>query len=336
MAEKIFELLKQCTLALLAKMATSRLLSRPPAGFVAQRSWPYLSRPYAFKCAPMSSRKDDSQASSFESKNQTKNRDTRFAGKVATRVGVSQPVTSQGFDSVSLWDNLLCYVSSFALKTAKRELNPSLIQGFIERVIIDCRFFTFLAVAGSLLGSILCFVEVYYTQCWKESYFYLVIFIFLMCFSTSGMFQGFIMILRSYLHYLEAILHKLDHRNTVELLVEAIDMFLVGTAMLIFGMGLYILFVKSNHSRQPRKLSKSSIFSLFNLEMLPSWMKMESVSEAKTRIGHAVLMILQVGMLDKFKSVPLVNGSDLASFAGAVLLSSASIFFLSKLSSSEA
>jgi hypothetical protein len=32
--------------------------------------------------------------------------------------------------------------------------------GFNAQAIIDCRFFTFIAVAGSLLGSVLCFVEV--------------------------------------------------------------------------------------------------------------------------------------------------------------------------------
>lgn len=28
------------------------------------------------------------------------------------------------------------------------------------QAIVDCRFFTFFAIAGSLLGSVLCFVEV--------------------------------------------------------------------------------------------------------------------------------------------------------------------------------
>lgn len=54
--------------------------------------------------------------------------------------------------------------------------------------------------------------------------------------------------------------------------------------------------------------------------------------QAKTKIGHAVVMILQVGVLEKFKSVPLVTGLDLACFAGAVFLSATCIFLLSKLS----
>lgn len=35
--------------------------------------------------------------------------------------------------------------------------------GFCQ-AIVDCRFFTWFAVAGSLLGSVLCFIEVYMQQ----------------------------------------------------------------------------------------------------------------------------------------------------------------------------
>lgn len=67
-------------------------------------------------------------------------------------------------------------------------------------------------------------------------------------------------------------------------------------------------------------------------QVLPAWMEMQSISQAKSKIGHAVLMILQVGVLEKFKNVPLVTGLDLACFAGAVIVSSACIFLLSRLS----
>lgn len=59
---------------------------------------------------------------------------------------------------------------------------------------------------------------------------------------------------------------------------------------------------------------------------------MKSVSQAKSKIGHAVMMMLQVGVLEKFKSIPIVTSLDLACFAGAVFVSSACIFLLSKLS----
>ncbi|KAF5955678.1 hypothetical protein HYC85_008534 [Camellia sinensis] len=65
---------------------------------------------------------------------------------------------------------------------------------------------------------------------------------------------------------------------------------------------------------------------------LPRWACMESVTQAKSKIGHALIMILQVGVVEKFRSIPLVTALDLACFGGAVLVLSACIFLLSQLS----
>ncbi|KAL8141170.1 hypothetical protein V2J09_007191 [Rumex salicifolius] len=280
-------------------MATSRLMFRP---VVSSRPLQSSCSSYARKGSPNSSRKDTCQAlgsdsningeeMSFTRANAAGSRNTHLARKVTIQEVIPLPLIGQSFDVVGL-------PSTLAFKTAKWEFNPLQTQGLIERVIVDCRFFTFLAIAGSLIGSILCFVE------------------------------GFAMVMKSYFRYFEAALHKMDYGSVVELLIEAIDMFLVGTALLIFGMGLYEMFV-----RPKVMLSASDRLGLFHLKGIPSWLKMESVSKAKTRVGHAIIMILQVGMLEKFNSVPLVTGLDLASFAGALLVSSASIFCLFKLSS---
>ncbi|KAK8708035.1 hypothetical protein V6N13_059082 [Hibiscus sabdariffa] len=167
------------------------------------------------------------------------------------------------------------------------------IQMFIENVILNCRFFTIFAVAGSLFGSILCFME----------YF-------------QGLFSK-----------------KLDQEHIIHLLIEAIDMFLVGTAMLIFGMGLYIMFVGSKTMKGGApSLPTSNLFGLFHWKTLPAWVEMKSISQAKSKMGHAVMMILQVGVLEKFKSIPIATSLDLACFAASLFVSSACIFLLSRLS----
>ncbi|KAK9136427.1 hypothetical protein Syun_015757 [Stephania yunnanensis] len=175
----------------------------------------------------------------------------------------------------------------------------------IEIGVVDCRFFTLFAVAGSLLGSILCF------------------------------FEGCVLILESYCEYFRAMSQRsVEEGHVMHLLIEAIDMFLMGSALLIFGMGLYSLFVnQKTMNAEDRKglCPRSNLFGLFHLKTLPTWLEMQCISQAKSKIGHAVLMILQVGVLDKFKNVPLVTGLDLACFAGAVLISSACTFLLSKL-----
>ncbi|KAJ0252511.1 hypothetical protein HA466_0117020 [Hirschfeldia incana] len=114
------------------------------------------------------------------------------------------------------------------------------LQRNIERVILDCRFYTLFAVAGTLL-----------------------------------------------------------------------DMFLFGTSMLVLGNAIYNMFVscQTNKSNQ-------------------------SIGEVKARIGYAVVMILHVGMMEKFKTTPLVTCMDLACFAASLFILSASMFLLSRLSSS--
>lgn len=66
-------------------------------------------------------------------------------------------------------------------------------------------------------------------------------------------------------------------------------------------------------------------------QKLSSLMGMGCAIQAKSKMGHAVIMILQVQVLEKLKCVPVSNGVDLAYFAGAVFLSSASIFVLSRM-----
>ncbi|XP_062107059.1 uncharacterized protein LOC133818296 [Humulus lupulus] len=185
----------------------------------------------------------------------------------------------------------------------KRRSLKQNIQMFIERGILNCRFFALFAVVGSLLGSVLCFVE------------------------------GCFLVLQSYFQYFHNLSHKADQGHVMHLLIEAIDMFMVGMAMLMFGFGLYTMFVGSKSVKEKGPcLAGSNLFGLFYMKSLPTWVEMQSVSQAKSKLGHAVMMILQVGVLEKFKSVPLVTGLDLACFAATVLISSACIFLLSKLS----
>ncbi|KAL3840348.1 hypothetical protein ACJIZ3_024939 [Penstemon smallii] len=223
------------------------------------------------------------------------------AVKAAGCALTSEPKTDNKVVDLAL---LLPYVSDVVspwLKFLTKQRPWGLhIQMFIEKVIIDCRFFTLLATAGSLIGSVLCFVE------------------------------GCFLILESYFQYFHAISQLSEQGHHVMLLlIEAIDMFLVGTALLVFGMALHVMFVgsKGKGSNHP----DSSLSRKFDFQKLQSWMGMESVMQAKSKIGHAVIMILQVEVLEKCKSIPMSNGLDLACFAGVVFLSSASIFILSKI-----
>ncbi|KAI3684795.1 hypothetical protein L6452_34021 [Arctium lappa] len=230
----------------------------------------------------------------------------RFAGdgerkpvviaKAAVNGAVDAPTqTKQGLDVVTLVAIVRPVVVRRLLLVTRSRSWRSIVQLFIEKAIIDCRFFTLFAIAGTLLGSILCFLE------------------------------GTFLVMESYFQYFHS-----DHGHIMQLLIESLDMFLVGTAMLVFGMGLHVMFVGSQGSKS--QFSSSNFFGIFYLKENPSWVGMKSVIQAKSMIGYALMLLLQVGVLEKFKSIPLVTGLDLACFAGAVFVSSAGLFILSKLS----
>lgn len=182
-------------------------------------------------------------------------------------------------------------------------------ESTIERVIFDFRFLALLAVAGSLAGSLLCFLngciyivdayKVYWTSC------------------TKGVHTGQ-MVLR---------------------LVEAIDVYLAGTVMLIFGMGLYGLFISNVPPGLPanvdRALRGSSLFGMFALKERPKWMKISSLDELKTKVGHVIVMILLVKMFERSKMVVIATGLDLLCYSVCIFLSSASLYILHNLHKSD-
>nr|KYP72428.1 hypothetical protein KK1_005016 [Cajanus cajan] len=213
---------------------------------------------------------------------------------ITEHITTSQPVIQQGLSDlaalIATIRNAFLLLLRAVVKRKLRNLTPQIL---IER-----------ALAGSLLGSVLCFVE------------------------------GCLLVMESYVHYFHMLSERLDQGHLVHLLIEAIDAFLIGTAFFIFGVGMYVMFVGSSTSTSKETephLCGSNLLGLFYMKSTPRWVGMQSIAEAKSKIGHAVMMILQVGLLEKFKDIPLVTGLDLACFAAAVLTSSACIFVLSRL-----
>jgi len=184
----------------------------------------------------------------------------------------------------------------------ERQCWSKIVETVIHQAIISCQSFTLIGVAGSLVGSVPLFAE------------------------------GCVGVMKSFFMHFHAMSHTVDRGEIIKLLIEALDMFLMGTALLKFGMGMYIMFYGSQSIQTPALNANTPHLGAFNLKKLKDGARIRSITQAKTRIGDAILRLLQVGVLEKFKSVPLVTGLDMACFAGAVVASSASVFLLSKLS----
>ncbi|KAL6001780.1 hypothetical protein ACLOJK_041758 [Asimina triloba] len=127
----------------------------------------------------------------------------------------------------------------------------------------------------------------------------------------------------------------------IMMLVEAIDIYLIGTVMLVFGMGLYELFISNLSIAESHKYSHpphddttsygSNLFGLFKLLERPKWLEINSVNELKTKLGHVIVMVLLVGLLEKSKKVVISTTTDLLCFSFAVLLASGCLYLLSRL-----
>ncbi|XP_019225711.1 PREDICTED: uncharacterized protein LOC109207274 [Nicotiana attenuata] len=115
-------------------------------------------------------------------------------------------------------------------------------ESTIERAIFDFRFLAFLAIGGSLAGSLLCFLN------------------------------GCVYIIDAYKVYWTSCVKGIHTGQMVLRLVEAIDVYLAGTVMFIFGMGLYGLFITNSSANvdptSDRALKHSSLFGMFALKAI--------------------------------------------------------------------
>ncbi|KAK3127906.1 hypothetical protein QOZ80_7AG0579960 [Eleusine coracana subsp. coracana] len=181
----------------------------------------------------------------------------------------------------------------------------TIIETTVERVIFDFRFLALLAVAGSLAGSLLCFLN------------------------------GCVYIKEAFNVYWTSCLRGVHSGQMVLKVVEAIDVYLAGTVMLIFAMGLYGLFISNASTDLPsesdRALQGSSLFGMFAMKERPKWMKITSLDELKTKVGHVIVMILLVKMFERSKTVAITSGMDLLSYSVCIFLSSASLYILHNL-----
>ncbi|XP_043693401.1 uncharacterized protein LOC122643895 [Telopea speciosissima] len=221
----------------------------------------------------------------------------------------STPVTKKPFLETSLPPK-----PSFNYALANPNGSPvvrfvHLAESSIEKAIFDFRFLALLAVGGSLAGSLLCFLN------------------------------GCVYIFDAYKVYWTGCLKGVHTGQMVLRLVEAIDVYLAGTVMLIFGMGLYGLFISNEppgvSSKNDRVSKGSSLFGMFALKERPKWMKISSLDELKTKVGHVIVMILLVKMFEKSKMVTIATGLDLLSYSVCIFLSSASLYILHNLRKSE-
>ncbi len=96
--------------------------------------------------------------------------------------------------------------------------------------------------------------------------------------------------------------------------VAAVDVFLIATVLLIFGIGLYELFVR--RVDQACEKTRSNALSIRDL------------GELKDRLAKIVIMALVVALFKSALSLKVENFNHLLSLGGSILLSAAALFLM--------
>ena len=149
-----------------------------------------------------------------------------------------------------------------------------------ELLLFSSRFIAFLAVLGSILSSIALFLT-----------------------SSQHVWYGIA----------QALNHDQEHQVTLRF-VEAIDGYLFATVLLIFGIGLYSLFI---HEIDPLSMK---------LTKHPSWLNIKSIDDLKSSLGRVIVMILIVMFFKSALNVPLSSIQDLLWLGLSTLLVSAALY----------
>lgn len=172
------------------------------------------------------------------------------------------------------------------------------VESWFERRVLNSRFMTLTAVVGAMGGAALCFLK------------------------------GSILIIEAFQHSMKNYFSHAVTRD-IMFLVEALDVYLMGTVMLIFATGIYELFIESLSF--PPNSDKSCFFGLFPLTKRPKWLSINSLDEMKTKLGHVIVMILLVGLFEKSKKIAVNSAAELLMFSASVALAAATLIILSRL-----
>lgn len=127
--------------------------------------------------------------------------------------------------------------------------NNYLIQKF-EDILYYSRYFAFIAVVGAILSSFILFI------------------------------QGFGLIIKGLVGFFNDPYEK--YEALFEKLVSSVDVFLFALVLIIFGVGVYELFI-ANVDPEDKPA-----------DMRPTWLKISSVDDLKSSLGKVILMVLIV------------------------------------------
>jgi len=134
------------------------------------------------------------------------------------------------------------------------------------------RYLTFIAVIGSLIGSFLLFYI-----------------------GLTRIFEGIVVLFTDINIHTEMNLpaHLSEDGLVTVLIVQAVDVFLFALVLMIFGIGIYTLFILKPEEREGHSV--------------PPWLQGNSIGELKTSLAGVIIIILFVNVLENIIIVGYEN-----------------------------
>jgi len=119
--------------------------------------------------------------------------------------------------------------------------------------------------------------------------------------------------LLSYASLEDGYLRETMRSQSVAQLVEVIDVFLLAIVLLIFGLGLYELYI-------------SKIDHAYSSESAQHLLSINSLDDLKSRLGKVIMMILIVKFFELAIGMDIDDIFELLMFAGGILLSGIALY----------
>lgn len=163
-------------------------------------------------------------------------------------------------------------------------------ERMLEAVLWNARFVVLAAVAGSLLASLAMFFV-----------------------ATVDTFLMIGALARYPDPALEEAARRALHDATVKHVVEIIDGYLLAAVLLIFGLGLYELFVSRIEAGRAAETGRSVLL-------------IRDLDDLKNRLGKVILMILVVTFFERMVLIQLRDARDLLFFGAGVALVAAALW----------
>ncbi len=159
-----------------------------------------------------------------------------------------------------------------------------------ECVLYFSRYLTLFAVIGSIIAAIALFIR-----------------------GTVVVIYGLSNFIKSF-----SVSSADDYEQLLVAFVSSVDIFLFAMVLIIFGMGIYELFINKIDPVERKADAR------------PSWLQISSIDELKSSLGKVILMVLIVSFFKHSLDVSFESASDLLQLSLGVILISASLFIANK------